>query len=224
MRSASQTTTETRKTITTVQTDAESARRQLASENARLHAYKLLAEALEERVGQLQALSRKRASQTPVEILQAQMDDQAVQQEFYVEEGDSLLAKLTAFIDNRLAFMIAAEDLDGPPIGDLIDVTDEMLGAGFTAKGKPRQPKSTGSEDVDTLAELGQQRRADASKEIRRLIRRLLRNYDDDTAAYLKLERESASSRYLVQASIAELHPDDALQMRLLRFTEDNLT
>lgn len=224
IRSTSQTASETRSTITSVQADADSARRQLASENARLHAYELLATALEERLDNLKTLSKTRATQTPVEVLQSQISDQGVQQQHYVQEGDLILRKLTTFINDNLAPMIAAEDLGGPPIGDLIEVSDEALGAGFTAKGKTKQSKSSGAENFDALAELGQQRREAASKEIRKLIRRLLRTFDDDTAAYIKLERESASSRYLVQASIAELHPHDALQMRLLEFTEDNLT
>lgn len=224
LRSASYIAVETRVIIPSALADVESIRRQSASENARLHAYHLLASALRERVETLRMMSGERAALMPTEILQTQIEDQGAQQEIYVDEGDLILEKLTAFINEHLASMLAAEDHGGPPVGDLVNITDEVLGAGFTAKGKTRQLKSSDIEGAEALAKMGQQRRAEASKEIRKLIRRLLRLFDSDKEAYITLGGETAASRYLIQANIAELHPDDALQMRLLNFTGDSLT
>ena len=104
----------------------------------------------------------------------------------------------------------------GPPAGDSQKITDETLSAGFTSRGKPKQQRRSNEQHEMSSIQEGAQYRLSASRELRRLIRRLLKSYDENPTAYVDIEHESAVSRYVIQAKLAELNPDDALQMRLV--------
>lgn len=50
------------------------------------------------------------------------------------------------FINDYLAAMLAAEELGGPVVGDILDVPDTVLASGFTKKGKAKASKNAPSE------------------------------------------------------------------------------
>ena len=141
------------------------------------------------------------------------------------------------FADEKLAAMLAAEDLGGPVVGDLVDVDDEMLKAGFNQQGKVRKADADstrmdakrkmrnseiwGDNHVDEDEELdtrSEQKAALAS--FRSLTEDLLNAAagDEDSDSYINISRESAAVRFLVRAKVAHFHPDDARRLRLVEF------
>jgi hypothetical protein len=143
------------------------------------------------------------------------------------------------FINDYLAAMIAAEELGGPVVGDMLDVEDDVLAAGFTKKGRAKSSKKPvkeatrqrridqiwgaapravgdgedGGEEPPTEAEA-------ADAEMRALIENLFatRVGRGGGKAYFLLQRDSAASRFLVRAKIAQFHPKDARRLRLVDF------
>lgn len=140
------------------------------------------------------------------------------------------------FIDAHLASMVAAEDLGGPVVGDQPDISDTTLEAGYTAHGKERKPKG----NEETTTDKSQQRidaflhrRADGDEDristsnnkreaaaigLYALINKLL---ETAPSSYIELEKESAASRYLVKAKIAQFHPRDSGKIRLINFARE---
>lgn len=131
---------------------------------------------------------------------------------------------LKSFIDERLAAMLAAEDLGGPTVGDQLDISDAVLEAGYTAHGKEQKPKNNAEDEM----ERGQRRidgylegdgprskRGTAGAEMHQLIEDLLQAASTSTS-YIELDRDSPASRFLVKAKIAQYHPRDSRRLRLI--------
>ncbi|KAJ6160960.1 hypothetical protein N7470_004356 [Penicillium chermesinum] len=129
---------------------------------------------------------------------------------------------LDSFIDETLAPMLAAEDLGGPTMGDALEISDATLNAGYTAHGKPKKPKqSSEAEDGQQRIDLflrqsggAKNKREAAATEIHELLDSLL----EAGNSYVALERDSAVSRFLVRAKVAQFHPRDARRLRLIDF------
>jgi uncharacterized protein involved in exopolysaccharide biosynthesis len=133
---------------------------------------------------------------------------------------------LKTFIDERLAAMLAAEDLGGPVVGDQLEISDATLEAGYTAHGKERKPRTNTETELDSrqqrieqyLERDGQRllnRRETAGAEMHELIDKLLQ-VASTSSSYVELERDSAASRFLVKAKIAQYHPRDSRRMCLI--------
>jgi hypothetical protein len=141
------------------------------------------------------------------------------------------------FINDYLAAMIAAEELGGPVVGDMLDVEDDTLAAGFTKKGRAKSSKNPVSDktrqrridqiwgkktavadDEDEEEPPTEAEAADA--EMRKLIENLFATLvgPGGGKTYFQLERDSATSRFLVRAKVAQFHPKDARKLRLIDF------
>ena len=144
-----------------------------------------------------------------------------------MEKGtENMKAALKKFINERLAAMLAAEDLGGPTVGDQLDISDAVLETGYTAHGKERKPRSKANNEME-----GGQRRIDgyfegdsarprnkreaAGAEMHKLMDDLL-HAANTSSSYIELERDSPSSRFLVKAKIAQYHPRDSRRLRLI--------
>ena len=143
-----------------------------------------------------------------------------------MEKGtEEMKAALGKFIDERLAAMLAAEELGGPTVGDQLDISDAVLEAGYTAHGKERKPRINAVNDMES----GQRRidgylegdggrprnkREAAGAEMHKLIEDLL--HAANTSSYIELDRDSPSSRFLVKAKIAQYHARDSRKLRLI--------
>lgn len=142
---------------------------------------------------------------------------------------------LDSFIDERLAAMLAAEELGGPVVGDLADIDDDMLAAGFNAQGKAKPLRGDGDDvvrqkrfdaiwgrimDIDSEEGTSSERDA-AGMEIKVLIEELIATLIGESAdggVYVDLPRESAAARFLVRAKVAQFHPKDARKLKLIDF------
>lgn len=137
---------------------------------------------------------------------------------------------LDDFIEKHLASMLAAEELGGPVVGELADVDEDMLTAGFSNQGKPKSSKK----ELTAGGEAKRQRRIDeiwgggeenqhenekdaAAEEVRELLVKLL----EAKGGYVDLERDTAVARFVVRAKVAQFHPKDAKRLRLIDFARE---
>lgn len=151
-----------------------------------------------------------------------QLKAQYRQQTLELEEKTGELEKaLDGFIDDKLAAMLAAEDIGGPVVGDQLNISDETLMRGYTAQGKERQPKTstddTRQRKIDAMVHTEDGRssaRVAAEDEIKALLRSLLEA--SSTSSYITLTADSVAARFLVKAKIAQYHPRDSRRLRLI--------
>ncbi|KAF2835936.1 hypothetical protein M501DRAFT_312998 [Patellaria atrata CBS 101060] len=224
----------TRSAISTTQTQLNATQRALERSSADLHDSQLLRKALEDRIERLRAQqlakSQKNASQVAKEMVRAK---QKRGQE-YDSEIVRLREALHTFIHTHVAGMLAAEELGGPVVGDLMEVDEETLEAGFSAQGKPKASKGGSSSKEDK-----RQRRIDeiwgsanrqedaprseseaAASELKALINDLFDALlgENSSDVYVQLPRDSAAARFLVRSKVAQFHPKDARRLRLIDF------
>ena len=199
-----------------------------------------LGERIEELRTQRSQKEKKTSSQIAKELIQGQQKKRTELE----KDSARLKEALEAFVDEHLAPMLAAEDLGGPIVGDEIDVPDVTLETGYTSQGKPRKLKSTANAGADSRQQridtfINRQtggegnddagpttRRGTASEETMALLNNLLEaaNSGSGAGSYVELPRDSAASRFLVKAKIAQFHPRDARRLRLIDFAREITT
>jgi hypothetical protein len=206
----------------------------LRREEANLHDANLLMQTMENRIERLRAQHDDRSQKTPAQLARELIAAKRVQKDQYDAATQTLGEAMNNFINDYLAAMIAAEELGGPVVGDMLNVEDDTLAAGFTKQGRAKSSKKIMSEKT-------RQRRIDqiwgnkatveedeeppteaeaADAEMRQLIENLFATLigPGGGKAYFQLERDSAATRFLVRAKIAQFHPKDAKKLRLIDF------
>ncbi|KAJ5316777.1 hypothetical protein PENANT_c016G06384 [Penicillium antarcticum] len=199
-------------------------RDRLRVEDANLRDSQAIASGLRERIQIIRNAHARKSDQTPSQVAREQVVQQKSQNKELDRTSARLKVDLDKFIDDTLAPMLAAEDLGGPTVGDELEVSDATLKAGYTAHGKPKKQKQPVEEDgsqkrIDQFLqrngdETSRNKREAAAKEIHQLLDDLL----EANASYINLKRDSASSRFLVRAKVAQFHPRDARRLRLIDF------
>ncbi|CAG8920017.1 unnamed protein product [Penicillium salamii] len=200
-------------------------RERLLVEDANLKDSQSIATGLRERIQRIRNESARKEKQTPAQLAREQIAQQKKQNKDLDSTSSDLKVSLDKFIDDTLAPMLAAEDLGGPTVGDAFEVSDATLKAGYTAHGKPKKQKEPVEAESGSQQRIDQflQRNADeapankreaAAKEMHALLETML----EAGSSYIDLERDSASSRFLVRAKVAQFHPRDARRLRLIDF------
>ena len=130
------------------------------------------------------------ALKTDTVIVRDLVQEQSRQQNDYNVQQRSLVKTLNAFIDDRLAQVIAAEDV-GSFADDSRDREEYML----------REKKAAGAD-------------------FRKLLEDLLNAAADSNNRdpYVSVPQESASARFAIRAKLAATHPNDMSRLRLLDF------
>jgi hypothetical protein len=212
--------------------------RQLEADEARLKDQKLLGDALTARILSLRDEVDAGTHVTPEEGAKELLQELRAKKKSYDRETSKLMKVLLRFIDNHLAPMLAAEELGGPVVGDLIGIDGDDLAAGFNAQGKLRKPKDSDDKEdkrqrrIDEIwgqATNGGTGRQDeiaaAAAEMKQLTEELLNTLAEaqgnNSASYVQLSRESAAARFLVRSKVAQFHPRDATRLRLVDFGRD---
>ncbi|KAF7545391.1 hypothetical protein G7Z17_g9215 [Cylindrodendrum hubeiense] len=211
---------ESRAYLASHRTGHEQITRQLEAHQARLKDQNLLKDALEARVQSLR-------------------NELEVNADTYDQETSKLMKVLLGFINDNLAPMLAAEELGGPVVGDLMDIESDDLAAGFNSQGKLKKATDgAGNDDkrqrrIDEIwgqAGNGEQDESvgpqdevvGASAEMKQLTEELLNTLSEakgnTEASYVQLPRESAAARFLVRSKVALFHPKDATRLRLVDF------
>jgi hypothetical protein len=185
----------------------------------------------------LRAQHKDRSQKTPAQLAKELVAAKRAQKEEYNERAKYLGEALNDFINDYLSAMLAAEELGGPVTGDMLDVEHDTLAAGFTKKGKAKPankpvPDKTRQRRIDQI--WGNQTTLDADEEdplteaeaadaeMRQLVEDLFTQLmGHGGTMYTTLQRDSAASRFLVRANIAQFHPKDAKKLRLIDFGKE---
>lgn len=212
---------------------------QLEQEQANLKDQRTLQAALERRIDALHHGLENTKSKTVEESARERLDELRQQKRDYDRETTKLLKSYNNFINEHLGTMLAAEELGGPVVGDLMEIDTDELGSGFNAQGRLKKARATPGEDarqrrIDEIwgaadgqqAKSGKKRERDegdaAGAELKDLTEQLLNSLvesgGDNAASYVKVSRETAASRFLVRSKVAQFHPKDATMLRLVDF------
>lgn len=195
-------------------------------EEANLRDSRAISTGLRERIQRIRNASSRKQEQTPSQVAKGVVREQKKKNKDLDHASEQLKKSLDKFIDESLAPMLAAEDLGGPTVGDALEVSDATLKAGYTAHGKPKKPKEPIESEVGNQQRIDQflRRSTDASNptnkreaaatEAHELLDALL----EAGTSYIDLKRDSAASRFLVRAKVAQFHPRDARRLRLIDF------
>jgi hypothetical protein len=228
--------TETTEAIAAIYEKLKRARSLAAKEEAYLRDSHLITAALEKRIEKIRRELDEKSHKTPDEIASAVLSKQRKQKITYERDAKALSRALLKFTEEYLAGMLAAEELGGPVVGDLLDIADDILEFGFDQRGKAKKPKANAISDDDKQRRIdeiwGQQEDANgedetprsereaAAAEIRSLAEDLLNTeMEIGTGSYVTLQRDSAAARFLVRAKAAQFHPKDARKLRLIDFS-----
>ncbi|EON96816.1 hypothetical protein UCRPA7_7710 [Phaeoacremonium minimum UCRPA7] len=237
LRNTHRTIAESREYLASQATSLKKANQRLEVEQANLNDQKALQKSLEARIQSLRDGLESRMEMTPKEITKEKINELKQKKRGYDKDTSKLLKALNKFIDDHLGVMLAAEELGGPVVGDMMDVDADDLNAGFSAHGKLKKVKQNQNQDkrqrrIDDIwgAEQRQNSKAKeewneavaAGQEMRELTEELLNALTDSggdgSAAYVIIPRETAASRFLVRAKVAQFHPRDATRLRLIDF------
>ena len=146
-----------------------------------------------------------------------------------------LTAALVRFVESKLAPLIAAEELGGPVAGSTLDISEDVLAAGFDAKGKKNKAAKklrpdTRQQRLDKIfasargeddGDMPESETAQAALAVKDLLGDLLQvAVDHGSGRYVTMDKETAASRFLVRVKAAELHPKDARRIRLVDFAK----
>lgn len=233
MRSTLNLVDQTKVSIKKTSKDITDARERLRWEESNLRDARATTLVLEKKIETLKIENERQSQSVPEELAKAMIQAEQQRRRKYINELKKLVKVFNTFVDEHLAAMIAAEDLGGPVVGDAVDVDDDALKAGFNqhskskkkyagngmleAKRRRRNEEIWGSGEEDSNPEPRSEREA-AGADFRSLTEDLLNASagDDDSNVYINIRRESAAVRFLVRAKVAEFHPDDARQLRLV--------
>jgi hypothetical protein len=239
LRRAHQTITESRAYLESHAAEADRERKQLETDRTTLKDQRLLTDALASRIEMLRQELAAKAEMRPEDSAREKMDELRARTKNYDKERKQLMRALLDFIDNQLAPMLAAEELGGPVVGDVMEVDPDELAAGFNAQGRLKKPKGAegdkrqrrideiwGAAAGETSARVdGDAEILAAGREMRELTEelsnRLVQAKGDNSASYVVLESESAAARFLVRSKVAQFHPKDANKLRLIDFGRD---
>ncbi|CAM1506725.1 Fc.00g063660.m01.CDS01 [Cosmosporella sp. VM-42] len=234
LRKTHQTIEESKVYLASQNSSHEQDKRQLEFDQVRLKDQHLLADALNARIISLREELNAKADITPEDGARERHDELKRRKKTYDKETSKLMKALISFIKTNLAPMLAAEELGGPVVGDIMDIDSEDLAAGFNAQGTLKKAKEGANlqdkrqrriDEIWGAAE--DQGRQDnevtaAGTEMiqltEELLNRLAEANGDNSASYVQLPRESAAARFLVRSKVAQFHPKDATRLRLIDF------
>ena len=227
--------TGTREAISESQSRLEHVRQRLKQEEQNLQDNNLITEKLQERIARLSQEKDEQLQRSPADIANEQVRIKQARKAHYEQAIEQQRQALDHFIDSHLAAMIAAEELGGPTIGDVLDISTEMLENGFSAQGKPK-PASKAAVSKNKKGQMRLDRHGNlirgsgedesmGEKEIaaantKQLLDELFNALlgQDASGGYVTLQRDSAAARFLVRAKVAQFHPKDARRLRLVDF------
>lgn len=221
----------------------EQTKKRLDDEKRNQRDQQVLQAALEKRVAALREGLETREDKTSDQLAKEKLAELKKQKTKYNQQTTAVMKELGWFIETHLEPMLAAEELGGPVVGELMDIDPDDLSAGFTAHGKLKRAKEDADDDKrqrridDIWGPVGDQpgngakRKRDrdeataAGAEMRDLTELLLNQAmesgGDSSAAYIPIPKESAAVRFLVRSKVAEFHPRDSQRLRLVDFGKE---
>lgn len=222
--------------ITEAQDHVSKSQVHLRQEEADLSDARSTTQALEGRIEKLRSENEEQLGKSTEELRKTMIQEQQQRHRHYTRGLGNLVKAFNKFVDEQLATMLAAEDLGGPVVGDLVEINEEMLKAGFNQQGKAKKTDAdnarteakrkirndeiwgSGNGNEDQVNVRSEKEGARAS--FRSLTEDLLNAAagDENSDSYIDISRESAAVRFLVRAKVAQFHPNDARKLRLVDF------
>ncbi|KAI1334760.1 hypothetical protein F5Y15DRAFT_279958 [Xylariaceae sp. FL0016] len=242
LRRNQETVDQTKTFLTTQNESIEIIRQRLDVERINLKNQQALSHSLKLRIQSLKDGLESRMEMGPDDIARERIDELKQRKKHYDQETSKLLKSLRKFIDEHLATMLAAEELGGPVVGDMMDADADDLAAGFSSQGRLKKPSEKPSHDgkrqrrideiwgsqenvEDRTTSHSRDETTAAGQEMRDLTEGLLNSLaqsdGDSSAAYVQLPRESAAARFLVRSKVAQFHPKDSTRLRLVDFGKE---
>ncbi|KAH8202597.1 hypothetical protein TruAng_003198 [Truncatella angustata] len=238
LRKTHQTVEETRAYLLSHDGSADKAQKRLQVEQSNLRDQQALSQSLQNRIQSLRDGLDNRMDMDPDDIAQERVAELKRKKNNYNRDTSDLLKALRKFIEGHLAAMLAAEDLGGPVVGNLMEIDQDNLAAGFSSQGKLKRIKENQDQDkrqrrIDEIWGQSQEMHTQRNDENRDesvaagsemkgltelLLNTLMESDGDSTAAYIQLERETAAARFLVRSKVAQFHPKDSTRLRLIDF------
>ena len=231
---------ETKDSIIATKEQSSGTRARLHQESESLRDANLLSAALKQRIEGLQLKQSSDLQILPAELVKDIILDERTRKGQYAKGLRSLVKAFNHFVEEHLAGMLAVEELGGPVVGDMIEVDEEVLKAGFSQQGKVIKQRTdpTSSEierkrriddiwgpfDEDDEAEVGERTETDAAGAAFRALCEDLLNAaagDEGSDPYVDIPQETATVRFLIRSKVAEFHPQNAKKLRLVDFTSD---
>lgn len=217
----------------------EQAKKRLRVEQTALKDNQALNQSLQRRTRTLKEDIANQMELSPDDVARERIIELKAKCKSYDRETSKLLRAMKKFIDEHLAAMLAAEEMGGPVVGDMIDFDTEDLAAGFNTQGRLKKPKDGANQDKrqrrideiwgqpqeqDSTANDGSGRdeATSAALDMRELTEALLNSLaqseGDYSAAYVQIPRETAAARFLIRSKVAQFHPKDSTRLRLIDF------
>jgi len=231
-----QTIANSKSAIETTAKQADVVKKQLEYQQQELQDANAITTALEARIGHLRNQQSEQSQWPREQIAEELIDAKQIKKTGYGAEIKRLRAAFNEFVECHLAAMLAVEELGGPVAGDLADINDDMLAAGFSNQGRSKKARAR---DDNVQADKRQQRvdkiwgqpvdsndiiphneKDAAAAELHGLVEDLFNALlgSEGSGSYVQLERDSAAARFLVRAKVAHFHPKDARRLRLIDF------
>lgn len=186
---------------------------------------RLLLEAVKARSIRLEKAKRERTLESPNSRAREVLAFKQGQQSHVQSSIQALTRSLEQFSRDNISPMLAAEELGGPAVGELSYANDDALTGDFSVLAKSKKAKR--QKRIDEI--WGESATNDESRSKREII---LQEWTElvtelyeawrgnrETGLYVRLNRDSAASRFLVRARVAQYHPKDARKLRLVDFT-----
>ncbi|GLA04670.1 hypothetical protein AnigIFM60653_004729 [Aspergillus niger] len=220
---------ETKVSVSMTAENISSNRQRLKLEEGNLRDAQVIRDGLRKRIQTISSEKTTKEKKTASQLARELAEQEEEKQKELDKAAEEMKTTLYNFVDETLAPMLAAEALGGPTVGDAAQVSDATLQLGYTSHGKPKMPRNpeaanpdAGQRRIDEILprQSGQgdnqpaNRREAAALEMRNLLDALL----EAGSSYIDLPRESAASRFLVRAKVAQFHPRDARRLRLIDF------
>lgn len=228
---------ETQTLILATREKAVEARTQLYQEKEDLHDAQLISNALTQRVEKLQSKQTSSSQASSTELVKGMILEEQAKKRQCVKDLRNLIKAFNKFVEGHLAGMLAVEELGGPVVGDMMEVDEEVLIAGFNQQGKPNKlrKESTrnenerkrriddiwGTPDEGESTKAGQRSEKEAAGAAFRALTEDLLNAaagDEDSDPYVDILQETAAVRFLVRAKVAQFQPQNARKLRLVDF------
>ncbi|KAK3062141.1 hypothetical protein LTS18_004748 [Coniosporium uncinatum] len=235
-RTIQQTIANSKSAIESTTEQADAAKKQLEYQEQELHDANAITAALEARIERLRNQQSQQSQKSPEQIADELRAAKQARKTGYEAEIRRLRASFNGFVESHLAAMLAVEELGGPVAGDLADINDDMLAAGFSNQGRPKVSRSLNNEartdkrqqrldniwvqPVDSNNSTPRNEKDAAAAELHGLVEDLFNALlgSGGSGGYVQLERDSAAARFLVRAKVAQFHPKDARRLRLIDF------
>ncbi len=231
---------ETREELHEAKKDLGVLEQRLKKEEADLDDANLIQSTVKARISVLETTIEEKSQKPSAQVAKDMISKLKAKKTKYDNGTGRLVQEFNRFVDEHLAAMLAAEELGGPVVGEMLDVDEEGLEAGFDVRGRVRKGRDAqgGEKRQRRIDEIWGQRReregvergqwnekAAAAGEMRELTEKLLNRLMEASAGqgdgFIELDRESAAARFLVRSKVAQFHPRDARKLRLIDFGRD---